>query len=97
MIKVLLNGKQIAQSNDSIVVEGNHYIPVDSINSDFLEKSELKTTCPWKGVASYYHLNVDGKQLKDKIWYYPNPKEEAKEIKGRIAFYQNDGIQVIEE
>lgn len=97
MIKALYNGKVIAESNDTIKVEGNHYFSLDSIKNEYLEKSDLKTTCLWKGVASYYHLNFEGEKLKDMIWYYPEPSSEAKSIKNRIAFYKINGIEVIED
>ncbi|HAF31255.1 MAG TPA: hypothetical protein DCG75_19630 [Bacteroidales bacterium] len=96
-MKAIYNGKIIAESNDTIKVEGNHYFPIESIQKEILEKSNLKTTCPWKGLASYYHLNLDGEKLKDMVWYYPDPSEEAKPIKNRIAFYQKAGLQVMEE
>lgn len=97
MVKAVYKGKIIAESNDTIKVEGNHYFPLDSIDNELLEESELQTTCVWKGVASYYNLKVDGIKLNDMVWYYPSPSEEAKSIKDRIAFYQRDGLSVIEE
>ncbi|MCK5028463.1 MAG: DUF427 domain-containing protein [Bacteroidales bacterium] len=97
MIKAIYNGNIIAESNETIIVEGNHYFPLGSINKDFLEKSDLKTTCPWKGVASYYSLNIKGEILNDMVWYYPEPSYKAKQIKDRIAFYQKNGLKVIEE
>lgn len=97
MIKALYNGKLIAESNDTVKIEGNHYFPLDSIKKDYLENSDLKTTCPWKGVASYYHLIFEGEKLNDMVWYYPQPNDEAKSIKNRIAFYQKDGLKVVEE
>ena len=97
MIKAVYKGRVIAESNDTVKVEGNHYFPLESINKDFLEKSELQTICVWKGVASYYNLILDGEELKDMVWYYPDPSEEAKSVKDRIAFYQKDGLKVIEE
>jgi len=97
MIKALYNGKLIAESNDTVKVEGNHYFPLDSIKKEYLEKSDLKTTCPWKGIASYYNLNFEGEILNDMVWYYPQPKNKANSIKNRIAFYQKAGLVVIEE
>lgn len=96
MIKALYNGKVIAESNDTIKVEGNHYFPLDSIKNEYLEKSDLKTTCVWKGVASYYHFNFEGEKLNNMVWYYPEPSDKAKQIKNRIAFYQKDGVKVVE-
>jgi uncharacterized protein (DUF427 family) len=97
MIKALYNGRVIAESNDTVKVEGNHYFPLDSLKIGSLEQSNLKTTCPWKGVASYYSLNIDNEKLTDMVWYYPEPSEEAKQIKNRIAFYQKSGLKVVEE
>ena len=97
MIKAVYKDKVIAQTDDTVKVEGNHYFPKDSINNDLLEDSNLTTTCPWKGKAKYYHLNIDGEKVKDMVWYYPNPSDEAQSIKDRIAFYQKDGLKVIEE
>lgn len=97
MIKAVYKGKVIAESDDTIKVEGNHYFPLESINKDFLEKSELQTTCVWKGVASYYNLILDSVKLENAVWYYPDPSDEAKSIKDRIAFYQKDGLIVLEE
>lgn len=97
MIKALYKGNVIAESNDTIKIEGNYYFPLESINKDLLEESSLTTTCPWKGKANYYSLLIDGNTLKDKVWYYAEPKDAAKQIKGRIAFYQNAGLKVIEE
>jgi len=97
MIKVLYKGKIIAQSDDTVIIEGNHYFPEDSIDNRLLENSNLTTTCPWKGTAHYYHLNLDGEILNDMVWYYPNPSDQAKSIKDRIAFYQKGGLQVVED
>lgn len=97
MIKAIYNGKVIAESDDTVKVEGNHYFPLESLKLGLLEQSNLKTTCPWKGVASYYTLEVDGEKLTDMVWYYPDPLDAAKEIKDRIAFYQKNGLKVIEE
>jgi uncharacterized protein (DUF427 family) len=97
MVKVLLNGNIIAESNETVVVEGNHYFPKKSINQEFLIGSNLKTTCPWKGVANYYNLDVDGKSLENFVWYYPQPSDAAKEIKDKIAFYQKNGLKVVED
>ena len=82
----------LAESNRCEVVEGNQYFPPDSINSEYFKASNTHTTCPWKGVASYYDIEVDGKVNKDAAWYYPNPKDAAANIKGHIAFWK--GVQV---
>jgi len=86
------NGAIIAQSDDTVVVEGNHYFPADSVDSALLEDSATQTICPWKGTASYKTLVVDGKRNPDAVWYYPDPKSAAAEIKGRYAFWK--GVSV---
>lgn len=91
MIRAMYEGKIIAQSKDTVVVEGNHYFPEKDVNMEYLIPSDTHTTCPWKCVASYYDVQVDTLN-KDAAWYYPEPKEAAKEIKGYIAFYK--GVKV---
>jgi uncharacterized protein (DUF427 family) len=91
-MKAIWNNTVIAESSDTVVVEGNHYFPVESVKSEYLRPSSTQTTCPWKGVASYHTLDVDGKQNPDAAWYYPSPKDAAKQIAGRIAFWR--GVQV---
>lgn len=91
-MKAIWNGKVIAESNDTIVVEGNHYFPKDSINQENFKASSTHSTCPWKGEASYYTLEVDGEMNQDAAWYYPEPKEAAKEIKDYVAFWK--GVEV---
>ncbi len=86
------NGATIADSDDTIVVEGNHYFPADAVRSEYLTESDTHTVCPWKGTASYYTVVVDGKQNKDAAWYYPQPKPDADHIRGRIAFWK--GVEV---
>jgi uncharacterized protein (DUF427 family) len=86
------NGTVIAESDDTVVVEGNHYFPIDSVHQQYLRPSETSTHCPWKGDASYYTLHVDGTDNTDAAWYYPAPKEAAVEIKDRVAFWR--GVQV---
>ena len=93
-MKAIWNGETIAESNDTIVVENNHYFPKDSVQADYLIDSQTHTTCPWKGLASYYSLNVDGKVNSDAVWYYPNPKPAASEIKDYMAFWK--GVKVTE-
>ena len=82
------NDTVIARSDDTVVVEGNHYFPADSIDPAMLEDSATHSSCPWKGVASYKTLIVDGKRNSDAVWYYPEPKPAAKEIAGRYAFWK---------
>ena len=86
------NGAVIARSDDTVVVEGNHYFPADSVDAALLADSGTHTTCPWKGVASYKTLMVDGARNPDAAWYYPDPKSAAAEIKGRYAFWK--GVEV---
>ncbi|GAB3779552.1 DUF427 domain-containing protein [Spirosoma horti] len=93
-MKAIWNGETIAESNDTVVVENNHYFPKDSVNAEFLTDSATHSTCPWKGLASYYSLTVDGKTNTDAAWYYPEPKPAASEIKNRVAFWK--GVQVVE-
>lgn len=78
----------IATSDDTIVVEGNHYFPRESVNADHLQASETQTTCPWKGTAHYFDVVVDGKVNRDAAWYYPETKAAAANIRGRIAFWK---------
>lgn len=93
-MKAIWNGTVLAESNDTIVVEGNHYFSKSSVNMDIMEPSETKSTCPWKGIASYYTISV-GKELNvDAAWYYPEPKEAAMNIKGHIAFWR--GVEITE-
>lgn len=82
------NGAVIAQSDDTVVVEGNHYFPIESVNREYLRESDTHTVCPWKGTASYYTLVVDGRENADAAWYYPTPKDAAASISGRVAFWR---------
>jgi uncharacterized protein (DUF427 family) len=86
------NGTVLAESDDIVVVEGNAYFPREAVRDDVLRASETSTVCPWKGTASYYSLEVDGQTNQDAAWYYPDPKDAAKEITGRVAFWR--GVQV---
>ncbi|CAN5878660.1 DUF427 domain-containing protein [soil metagenome] len=81
-----LHGTVIADSDDTVVVEGNHYFPADSVRSDLLADTDLTTLCPWKGVAHYKTATVDGTDHADVAWYYLKPSMLARRIKGRIAF-----------
>ncbi len=87
-MKATWRGAVLAESDDTVVVEGNHYFPPDSINKEHFRESATHTTCPWKGEASYYDFVVDGEANKDAAWYYPEPKQAADNIKGRIAFWR---------
>jgi uncharacterized protein (DUF427 family) len=86
------NGIVIAESDDIVTVEGNAYFPRDAVRDAVLRPSETHTVCPWKGTASYFHLDVDGQVNKDAAWYYPTPKDAAQEITGRVAFWR--GVEV---
>lgn len=92
MAKAIWNGVVIAESNDTVLIEGNHYFPVNSVRQDLLRPSETHTTCPWKGLASYYSIELDGQTNRDAAWFYPEPKPAAKEITGRVAFWR--GVKV---
>lgn len=91
-MKAVWNNQVIAESNDTIVVENNHYFPAHSINKQFFEESDTHTTCPWKGLASYYNVVVNNQTNADAAWYYPNTKPAADNIKGYVAFWK--GVQV---
>ena len=91
-MKAIWNGAVLAESDDTEVVEGNHYFPEESINADYFERSSKHTTCPWKGEASYYTVVVDGEKNADAAWYYPEPKEAAKQLKDHVAFWK--GVEV---
>lgn len=93
-MKAIWNNKIIAESDDTIVLEGNHYFPITSIKEEYFSDSTTQTHCPWKGDASYYHLEVDGSENKDAAWYYPTPSELAREINGRVAFWK--GVEIVE-
>ena len=82
------NGAVIAESDDTVVVENNHYFPPESVKTDLLEASDTRTHCAWKGEARYKSLLVDGKRNPDAVWYYPDPLPAAAEIKGRYAFWK---------
>jgi uncharacterized protein (DUF427 family) len=92
-MKAVWHGKVVAESNDTVVVEGNHYFPADSIKREYFEASSTHTVCPWKGTASYYSLSIDGEKNADAAWYYPEPKEAAAEIKGHVAFWRGVKIE----
>jgi len=87
-MKATWNGQVLAESDETVVVEGNHYFPADSLNREFFEDSAKHTTCFWKGVASYYSVVVDGQRNEDAAWYYPAPKPRAEEILNHVAFWR---------
>lgn len=92
-MKAIWNGEVLAESDDTVVIEGNHYFPESSIKKEFFEDSSTNTICPWKGTASYYTLKVSNKENVDAAWYYAQPKEAARVIKDRIAFWK--GVEVV--
>lgn len=92
MVKAIWNGAVLAQSDETIVVEGNHYFPPDALNREYLRESSKHTTCPWKGKASYYDVVVNGDANRDAAWTYPEPKPAAAQIKGYVAFWR--GVKV---
>jgi uncharacterized protein (DUF427 family) len=87
-MKATWHGATLAESDATVIVERNHYFAIDSINREYFRRSDKHTTCPWKGEASYYDIQVDGAVNKDAAWYYPEPKEAAANIKGRVAFWK---------
>lgn len=91
-MKAIWNNEVLAESDETVVVEGNHYFPSDSIKKEFFQESSTHSVCPWKGQASYYTLHVNGEENKDAAWYYPQASELAKNIEGYVAFWR--GVQV---
>ena len=87
------NGAVIADSDETVVVEGNQYFPVESVLASSLKPSETHTTCHWKGIASYYDVVVDGKVNSDAAWYYPEPSDAAANIKDRVAFWHGVTVE----
>lgn len=93
-MKAIWNETVIAESDNTVVVEGNHYFPKESVNAEFLSESETTTFCGWKGTANYYSLEVNSETNPDAVWYYADPKEAAQEIRDHVAFWK--GVQVVE-
>jgi uncharacterized protein (DUF427 family) len=93
-MKAIWNNTVLAESNETIQVEGNPYFPPQAIKNEFFKPSSTHTTCPWKGLASYYTLEVDGQKNADAAWYYPQPKDAAKQIAGYVAFWK--GVKITE-
>ena len=91
-MKATWKGAVLAESEETVVVEGNHYFPAESIKREHFKESATHTTCPWKGLASYYNVVVGAEVNADAAWYYPEPKEAAQEIKDRVAFWR--GVRV---
>ncbi|MFO8231234.1 MAG: DUF427 domain-containing protein [Longimonas sp.] len=93
-MQAIWNDTVLAESDDTVVVEGNHYFPPESVNEAYFEPSDQRTTCPWKGRASYYDVVVDGERNENAAWYYPEPKEKATHIKDHVAFW--NGVRIVE-
>jgi uncharacterized protein (DUF427 family) len=94
MVKAMWNDEVIAESNETVMVEGNHYFPLHSVREEFLRPSDYSTTCAWKGKASYYSLDVNGQQNRDAVWFYAEPKRAAAQIKDHVAFWR--GVTISE-
>ncbi len=90
-MKAVWNGTVVAQSDDTVVIEGNHYFPMSALDRSMIEESATHTSCPWKGQASYYTLRVNGTENRDAAWYYPSPKAGAEAVSDRVAFWK--GVQ----
>jgi len=93
-MKAVWKGEVIAESEKTVVVEGNHYFPPDAINRNYFEESQTTTACPWKGTAHYYTVKAGGEENRDAAWYYPDPKDAAAEIKDHIAFWR--GVDILD-
>lgn len=93
-MKAVWKNAILAESGQTVMVEGNHYFPPDTVNRKYLKPSDSHSTCPWKGQASYYHVEVDGEVNQDAAWYYPEPKDAAQNIKNHVAFWK--GVEVTE-
>jgi uncharacterized protein (DUF427 family) len=92
-MKATWKGAVLAESEETVVVEGNHYFPPEAVNKEFFRESAKHTTCPWKGEASYYDVVVGGEVNRDAAWYYPEPKEAANHVRGRVAFWRGVTVE----
>lgn len=92
-MRAVWRGTILAESNETVVVEGNHYFPPESIHKEYFQESSFHTTCSWKGEASYFHVVVDGETHQDAAWFYPEPREAARRIKGYVAFWK--GVETL--
>jgi uncharacterized protein (DUF427 family) len=95
-VRALWNGKVLAESGRTVVVEGNHYFPPEAVNREFFAPSQTHTTCPWKGEASYYSVSVDGAENPDAAWYYPEPKQAAANIRDHVAFWRGVKVETVD-
>jgi uncharacterized protein (DUF427 family) len=96
-VRAVFNGAVLAESNDTVVLEGNHYFPPESLRREFFTESRSHTLCPWKGIASYYTVTVDGVSSPDAAWYYPLPSPLARRIKNRVAFCRGVRVEAVAE
>jgi uncharacterized protein (DUF427 family) len=94
-MKAVWNGAVLAESDATVIVEGNHYFPPEAIRREYFKPSSTHTTCPWKGEASYYTIEVAGKVNQDAAWYYPEPKDAARNIKNYVAFWKQVEIHLL--
>ena len=92
-MKAIWNGQVLAESDDTVVVEGNHYFPPDSVEAEYLVRSDQSTLCPWKGTAGYHSIEVDGRRNDNAAWFYPDPTPEAEPIRDHVAFW--NGVEVV--
>ncbi len=93
MAKATWNGVVLAESDQTEIVEGNHYFPSESVKKEYLKSSDHHSVCPWKGTASYYSLEVNGEVNENAAWYYPDPSDAAKQIKGHVAFWKGVTVE----
>ena len=93
MARATWNGAVLAESEQTVIVEGNHYFPLEAIYPEFFRDSSTHTVCPWKGTASYYNIEVNGQVNQDGAWYYPDPKPAASNIKGYVAFWKGVTVE----
>ena len=92
-MKASWQGTTLAESENTVVLEGNHYFPAETLRRELFIESSTQTTCPWKGEASYYHVQVNGQMNRDAAWYYPEPKPAAVNIKGHVAFWKGVAVE----
>jgi uncharacterized protein (DUF427 family) len=96
-MRAVWKGQVLAESDKTVVVEGNHYFPPEAVRREFFAPSQTTTVCSWKGVASYYTVNVEGADNRDAAWYYPAPKDEAAQIRDYVAFWRGVTIESVDE
>lgn len=95
-VRAMWNGQVLAESDHTVVVEGNHYFPPEAVRREFFAPSATHTTCPWKGLASYYTVNVNGESNPDAAWYYPEPKDAAAKIRDYVAFWHGVAVEKVD-